>query len=167
MSGTMAAVAGNGQNIVYTAGLYGPTGVDQSPISDSDSDNNTAFTRTWIGYYKPATTGSVSFGLTTVWSSDDGSNGQYSTGYVWVGNVAKSGYSSGNAVLNSNNSTGSGSISLVAGQYYPIRIQWSAYLPYDFSFFSSYTTNGSMSFSGEGSTTVTGKIFYNSLTNGF
>jgi len=160
-------VAGNGQNIVYLAGLYGPAGADQSPIDDSDGNNNTPFTRTWIGYYKPATTGSVSFGLTTVWSSDDPTEGQYSTGYVWVGNIAKSGYNSSNALVSSNNNTGSGSISLVAGQYYPIRIQWSAYLPFNINFFTSYFTDGSMSFFGEGSTNVSGKIFYNSLTNGF
>lgn len=167
MSGIMAAVAGNGQNIVYAAGLYGPAGADQSPINDSDANNDTPFTRTWIGYYRPASTGSIPFALTTTWFSDDGSHGQYSTGYVWVGNIAKSGYNAGNALLASNNSTGSGSISLVAGQYYPIRIQWSAYLPWNDSFFNSYFTSGDMSFSGEGSTTVTGKIFYNSLTNGF
>lgn len=167
MSGIMTAVAGNGQNIVYTAGLYGPADVDLSPISDSDSNNNTAFTRTWIGYYKPASTGSISFGLTTVWSSDDGSKGQYSNGYVWIGNVAKSGYNSGNAVLFSNDNTASGSVALIAGQYYPIRIQWNAYLPWNDSFFNSYFTDGSMSFTGEGSTNVSGKIFYNSLTNGF
>lgn len=166
MSGIMAAVAGNGQNIVYTAGLYGPAGADQSPISDSDSNNNTPFTRDWIGYYKPAGTGSIAFGLTTTWISDDGSNGQYSIGYVWVGATAISGYNSGNALLASNDSTGSGSISLVAGQYYPIRIQWSAYLPTEGGFFG-FDTSGSMSFTGEGSTSVTGKIFYNSLTNGF
>lgn len=167
MSGIMAAVAGNGQNIVYTAGLYGPSGVDLSPISDSDSNNDTPFTRNWIGYYKPAGTGSIPFGLTTVWSSDDPFNGQYSNGYVWIGNTAKSGYNSGNALLTSNNSTGSGSIALVAGQYYPIRIQWNAYLPWSPGFFGSYTTDGSMTFTGEGSTNVSGKIFYNSLTNGF
>ena len=166
MSGIMAAVAGNGQNIVYTAGLYGPSGADLSPISDSDSNNDTPFTRTWIGYYKPSSTGSIAFGLTTVWFSDDGSNGQYSVGYVWVGNTAKSGYNSGNALLTSNDSTASGSIALVAGQYYPIRIQWDAYLPWNAGFFG-YNTNGSMSFTGEGSATVTGKIFYNRLTNGF
>ena len=166
MSGIMAAVAGNGQNIVYLAGLYGPAGADQSPITDSDSNNLTPFTRDWIGYYKPAGTGSVSFGLTTVWSSDDPTEGQYSIGYVWVGNVAKSGYNAGNALLSSNNSTGSGSISLIAGQYYPIRIQWSAYLPFQGGFFG-YSTSGSMAFTGEGSSNVSGKIFYNRLTNGF
>ena len=34
MSGIMAAVAGNGQNIVYATGLYGPFGVD--PSGDQD-----------------------------------------------------------------------------------------------------------------------------------
>lgn len=167
MTGIMTAVAGNGQNIVYAAGLFGPTGIDPSPISDSDSNNLDPFTRNWIGYYKPASTGSIAFGLSTFWNSTEPFNGQYSNGYVWVGNTAKSGYNSGNALLSSNNSTGSGSISLVAGQYYPIRIQWNAYLPYGFDFSGFWQTDGTMSFTGEGSTNVSGKIFYNSLTNGF
>jgi len=163
MSGIMSAVAGNGQNIVYTAGLYGPAGVDQSPINDSDSNNETPFVRNWVGYYRPASTGSVLFGLQTVWSSSQ-SDGQYSIGYVWVGNTAKSGYNSGNALLTSNDSYATGSVSLIAGQYYPIRIQWSAYLP-DPGFFSN--TDGSMAFYVNSSTTLGSTIFYNSLTNGF
>lgn len=163
MSGIMTAVAGNGQNIIYTAGLYGPSGVDQSPISDSDSNNETAFTRYWIGYYRPASTGSVLFGLQTIWSS--GSNvGQYSRGYVWVGNTAKSGFNSSNAILASDDNYATGSVSLIGGQYYPIRIEWSAYLP-DPGIFSS--TNGSMAFYVNSSTTLGTTIFYNSLTNGF
>jgi hypothetical protein len=163
MSGIMAAVAGNSQNIVYTAGLYGPAGVDQSPIDDSDSNNPTPFTRDWIGYYRPVSTGSVLFGLQTLWSSGD-NIGQYSQGYVWVGNTAKSGYNSGNALLTSDDNYATGSVSLVAGQYYPIRIRWSAYLRDPGVF---YNTNGSMAFYVNSSTTLGSTIFYNSLTNGF
>ncbi len=163
MSGIMAAVAGIGQNIVYATGLYGPAGVDLTPIADSDSNNETPFTRYWIGYYRPATTGSVLFGLQTLWSSGQ-SVGQYSIGYVWVGSTAISGFVAGNAVLASNNNYATGSVSLIGGQYYPIRIQWSAYLP-DPGFFSN--TNGSMNFYVNSTTTLGTTIFYNSLTNGF
>jgi hypothetical protein len=163
MSGIMAAVAGIGQNIVYATGLYGPAGVDLTPIADSDSNNETPFTRYWIGYYRPATTGSVLFGLQTLWSSGQ-SEGQYSIGYVWVGNTAKSGFVAGNAVLASDDNYATGSVTLIGGQYYPIRIQWSAYLP-DPGFFSS--TSGSMNFYVNSTTTLGTTIFYNSLTNGF
>jgi hypothetical protein len=163
MSGIMAAVAGNGQNIVYASGLYGPFGVDPSPVTDSDSDNETPFTRYWIGYYRPASTGSVLFGLQTVWSSGQ-SAGQYSIGYVWVGNTAKSGFVAGNAVLASNDNYATGSVPLIGGQYYPIRIEWSAYLP-DPGFFSS--TSGSMTFYVNSTPTLGTTIFYNTITNGF
>jgi hypothetical protein len=162
MSGIMAAVAGIGQNIVYATGLYGPAGVDLTPIADSDSNNEIPFERYWIGYYRPATTGSVLFGLQTLWS---GSNvGQYSIGYVWVGSTAISGFVAGNAVLASDDNYATGSVSLIGGQYYPIRIEWAAYLP-DPGFFSN--TNGSMNFYVNSTTVLGTTIFYNSLTNGF
>ena len=57
--------------------------------------------------------------ITTI--SDDAS-------YVWVGDVAKSGYTTGNALVNNGGLHGSvtqtGTISLTAGVYYPIRIQY-------------------------------------------
>ena len=166
MSGIMAAVAGNGQNIVYATGLYGPVGVDTTPINDSDFNNDTPFTRYWIGYYRPASTGSVLFGLQTVWTSTEFES-QYSIGYVWVGNTAKSGFVAGNAVLASDNNYITGSVSLIGGQYYPIRIQWSAYLPFDNSGFFQYNTSGSMNFYVNSSTTLGTTIFYNTITNGF
>jgi hypothetical protein len=163
MSGIMAAVAGIGQNIVYASGLYGPAGVDPSPIDDSDFNNFTPFTRYWVGYYRPTGTGSVTFGLQTVWSS--GQNvGQYSIGYVWVGAAAKSGYNSGNAILASNDSYNTGAVSLIGGQYYPIRIEWSAYLPDPGSFSN---TSGSMTFYVNSTPTLGTTVFYNTITNGF
>lgn len=162
MSGIMAAVAGIGQNIVYAAGLYGPAGVDTSPITDSEFNNFTPFTRYWTGYYRPAGTGSVLFGLQTVWSSGSFAS-QYSIGYVWVGAAAKSGYNAGNALVASNDSYNTGSISLIGGQYYPIRIEWSAYLPD----FGAGSTSGSMTFYVNSTPTIGNTVFYNSVTNGF
>lgn len=72
-----------------------------------------------IGYFKPPTTGTY-----TVWTaSDDGSG-------VWIGDIASaaSGRTTSNATLNNNMGGGqgvtkrSGTISLTAGVYYPIRI---------------------------------------------
>ncbi len=162
MTGIMAAIAGNTQNIVYASGLYGPLGVDQAPINGSDSDNLSTVSLTWIGYFRPTATGSNSFSISANWASDDPFNGQYSRAYVWVGSTARSGYTTGNALASADDSTGNGSISLVAGQYYPIRVQWDYYFPYDGSFFGGYNTSGSFSLSPPG-----GTYWYNTKTNGF
>jgi hypothetical protein len=167
MTGMMVATVGGTKRVNYAAGLYGPSGVDLSPISAIDSNNNTPTTRTWIGYYRAPSTGTFTIGIQAVWTSDDPFNNQYSRGYVWVGNTALSGYNTGNALAVGDNSTGTGNIGLVVGVYYPIRIQWDSYLPFDSSFFGGYDTSGSMSFSVNSSTAVSGAIFYNTATNGF
>jgi hypothetical protein len=160
MTGIMASVAGNALNIVYASGLYGPSGVDQAPINGSASNDNTARSLTWIGYFRPTSTGSNSFSISATWTSDD-SVGQYSRGYVWVGATALSGFTTGNALASANNSTGSGSTTLVAGQYYPIRVRWDYYLPFDSGFFG-YSSSGSFSLSPPG-----GTYWYNTKSNGF
>ena len=71
----------------------------------------------WLGYFLPRYTDTYTF--TTM--SDDAS-------YVWVGDVAKSGYTTSNALVNNGGQHGlvtqTGTISLTAGVYYPIRIQY-------------------------------------------
>jgi len=156
----MASVAGNAQNIVYASGLYGPSGVDQAPINGSASDDNTPRSLTWIGYFRSTSTGSNSFSISASWTSDN-SVGQYSRAYVWVGATARSGFTTGNALAAADNSTGSGSISLVAGQYYPIRVQWDYYLPFSGGFFG-YNSSGNFSLSPPG-----GTYWYNTKSNGF
>ena len=166
MSGIMTAVAGGGANVIYGAGLYGPSGVDLVPISSSGS-SPTTFTRTWIGYYVPAVTASTNFSITATWTSTYTDGAQYSVGYLWLGPTAESGYNSGNADVTANDNTGSTVISVTAGQYYPIRLQWSANLTSGtnpFNFFP-YTTSGAFSLSIAGSTTPT--LYYNRVTNGF
>lgn len=161
MSGIMAAIAGNQLNIVYASGLYGPTGVDLAPINGSDSNNLTPQSKTWIGYFRPTSGGSNSFSISAVWSSDDSGQGQYSRAYVWVGALALSGYTSGNALASANNNTGSGSTTLVAGQYYPIRVLWEYYFPYSGGLFG-YDTSGNFELTPPG-----GTLWYNTKTNGF
>lgn len=162
MSGIMAAIAGNTQNIVYAAGLYGPAGVDLAPINGSDSNNNTPQSQTWIGYFRPTAGGSNSFGISATWSSDDPGEGQYSRAYVWVGALALSGYTTGNALASANNSSGSGSTTLVAGQYYPIRVLWEYYFPFSNNIFFPYSTSGSFAL-----TPPSGTLWYNTKSNGF
>ena len=166
MTGIMAAIAGGAQNIVYAAGLYGPSGVDPVPIT-SFGNSPTTFTRTWIGYYRPAVTASTSFSVTATWTSSYSDGAQYSRGYLWLGDIAKSGYNSGNANVSANDNTANTNISVVAGQYYPIRLQWDANLTSGFDpfFFNPYTTSGAFSLSIAGSTSPA--LFYNSITNGF
>jgi hypothetical protein len=167
MTGIVAAVAGGTLNIIYTSGLYGPSGADPSPIT-SNATNTSTFTRTWIGYYRPAATASTNFSVTATWTSGYNAGTQYSIGYLWLGSTAKSGYNSGNANVTANDNTASTNISVIAGQYYPIRLQWDANVPEvnDGGFFPDYfSTTGNLSLSIAGSTSIA--VFYNSLTNGF
>ena len=164
----MAAVAGVAQNIIYASGLYGPSGVDPVPINSS-GNSPTTFSRTWIGYYRPAATASTNFSVTATWTSDYDDGTQYSRGYLWLGNIAKSGYNAGNANVTANDNTASTNISVIAGQYYPIRLQWDANLTQGTFFngfgFEDYFTSGALSLSIAGSTSPA--LFYNSITNGF
>jgi hypothetical protein len=166
MSGIMTAVAGGGGGIIYGAGLYGPSGVDPVPIQ-SNGNSPTTFNRTWIGYYVPAATASTNFQVTSTWSSTYSDGNQASIAYLWLGSLAKSGYTVFNANVASNDNTTSVNISVVAGQYYPIRYQWYANLTSGFDpfFFQPYTTSGAFSMRIAGSTTPA--LFYNRVTNGF
>jgi GLEYA domain/Concanavalin A-like lectin/glucanases superfamily len=108
----------------------------------------------WLGYFVPPTTDTYTFYT----SSDDMS-------YLWIGDSAVSGYSTGNAVVNNGGAHGesdaSGIISLTAGVFYPIRIQYGERDGGDILIlsWSNNTTSKTQDF--------TGLIFYNSVTNGF
>jgi hypothetical protein len=71
----------------------------------------------WFGYFYAPTTGSYTFYT----ESDDAS-------YLWIGSTALSGYTTANALVNNGSLHGllerSGSISLTADTYYPIRVQF-------------------------------------------
>lgn len=86
-------------------------------ISYGDIGDNYAYM--WIGFFKPPTTGTYTFYT----SSDDGSG-------VWIDSIASAatGRTTSNAVVNNDMGSGhgnqerSGTISLTANVYYPIRI---------------------------------------------
>ena len=71
----------------------------------------------WFGYFFAPVTGSYTFYL----DSDDAS-------YLWIGSTALAGYTTSNSIINDGGGHGitevSGTISLTAGTYYPIRSQY-------------------------------------------
>ena len=126
--------------------------VNLSPIGDGDPGFE-PFSVQLLGYFKPTTTETHTFSIT----SDDAS-------YMWIGATAVTGFTTGNALINNGGTHGSvevsGSIALTAGVYYPIRIQMGDNSGGDVLVFS-YSTPTIVQ-----TDTVTGKIFYNSATNG-
>jgi len=105
----------------------------------------------WIGYFRAPTTGAYKFYT----YSDDAS-------FMWIGNSAISGYSLNNLHADNRNLHGlktsntPNSVALIAGIYYPIRMQFGGNAGSN-AFSMYYKLNG-------GSNTVmTGNIFYNRL----
>ena len=130
------------------------TSVQTTSITEPSSDDGSNFSCQWLGYFKATTTETYTFFL----SSDDGS-------YLWIGANALSGFTTANANINNGGAHGtqevSNTFSLVAGNYYPIRIQFGEIGGGDvmtFSYSSPTITK---------TTNVTGLVFYNPSTNGF
>jgi len=101
----------------------------------------------WFGYFYATVTGTYTFYTST----DDAS-------YVWIGSTALSGFTTANAVVNNAGIHGvqerSGTISLTAGTYYPIRVQFGQNVGGD---------GYSMSFSAPGiskTSNLAGYVFY-------
>ena len=122
-------------------------------ISEPTLVNNTSIE--YKGYFLATYTGTHTFYL----NSDDGS-------YLWVGLTALSGYTTSNALINNGGLHGIGevsaTVSLVAGTYYPFRIQFGNGPAGPGQLYASYAHSGQAKTS-----TWTGKIFYNTATNGF
>jgi hypothetical protein len=162
----MTAIAGIvAPNVVYADGLFNTTtGVDLSPITSSAFSPIT-ITRTWIGYFKPVSTATVKLGLYTVANSGPYGADATTEGRLWFGATAISGFTNGNANITAINTQYSTSnISMTAGVYYPVRIRWDG--TYDDGFFGN-DSDGSITFYANDSTSVSGLVFYNTLTNGF
>ena len=137
-----------------TYGANPATSVQTTAISEPGTDDGSNFSVQWLGYFLPSTTETHTFFI----SSDDGS-------YLWVGANALTGFTTANATVNNGGAHGtvelSAGVSLVAGTYYPIRMQFGEIGGGDvFTFNYSTPTIGK-------TTNVTGKVFYNPATNGF
>jgi len=130
------------------------TSVQTTAISEPSSDDGSSFSVQWLGYFLPSTTETYTFFT----ASDDAS-------YVWIGSNALSGFSTSNAVVNNGGAhpvqEASGTISLTAGVYYPIRIQFGEAGGGDAMTFSYSTSTITKT------TNVTGRVFYNPTTSGF
>ena len=122
-------------------------------ISEPALLNNTSIE--YKGYFLATYTGTHTFYL----SSDDGS-------YMWIGLTALSGFTTANALIQNGGLHGqqevSATINLVAGTYYPLRIQFGNGPSGPGVLVASYAHTGQTKTS-----TWTGKVFYNSATNGF
>jgi len=122
-------------------------------IAEPSLLNNTSIE--YKGYFLATYTGTHTFYL----SSDDGS-------YMWVGATALTGFTTANALVQNGGLHGvvevNATISLVAGTYYPIRIQFGNGPEGPGALIASYAHSGQSKTS-----TWTGKVFYNTATNGF
>jgi hypothetical protein len=189
MSGIMVAMSSLLPSVSYQNGLYNTTyGVELSPIDiGTQSSFNGAFSLTyqWIGYYRPASSSAIQLGAVCnyqeyLYYTYYGYGFQYnwggggnSTCYIWTGNTAKSGFNAGNATAVIQNGSGGSNFTATANSYVPIRIQWSTVLPYQFvdqfGPFDDYKlyAESSFAFTIGGTSSISGRIFYNSLTNGF
>jgi hypothetical protein len=130
------------------------TTVQTNPIEEPATDAGETFSMQWLGYFRPTTTETYTFFLT----SDDAS-------YLWIGSNAVSGFSTANATVNNGglhgNIEASGTAALTAGVYYPIRIQFGEQSGGDVMTFNHSTATITKT------TNVAGKVFYNRSTNGF
>ena len=137
-----------------TFGANPATSVQTTVIEEPNSEDGELFSVQWLGYFKPTTTETHTFFL----NSDDAS-------YMWIGATAVTGFTTANALINNGGAHApvevSASIALTAGVYYPVRIQFGEGGGGDELQFN-YSTPTIVK-----TTTVTGKVFYNSATNGF
>ena len=130
------------------------TSVQTTAISEPATDDGSNFSVQWLGYFKPTTTETYTFFT----ASDDAS-------YMWIGGNAITGFTTANATVNNGGLHGvvetSGTAALVAGTYYPVRIQFGEQGGGDSMTFNHSTATIPKT------TNVTGKVFYNPATNGF
>jgi hypothetical protein len=137
-----------------TYGTNPSTSVQTTAISEAGSDDGSSFSCQWLGYFLPSTTETYTFFT----NSDDAS-------YMWIGANAISGFTTTNATINNGGAHApieiSGTASLTAGVYYPIRIQFGESGGGDIMTFNYSTPTITKT------TNVTGRVFYNPATNGF
>jgi hypothetical protein len=183
MSGIMVAMSSLLPTVSYANGLYNTTyGVELSPIdigTQSSQFGNFSLTYQWIGYYRPASSSAIQLGAICNYAEYysyfggiqpyNWGGGGNSTCYIWTGNTAKSGYNGSNYTALIQNGTSGSNFTATANSYVPMRIQWSTVLPYlpDSGFGVTYFAQSNFTFTIAGTSSISGRIFYNSLTNGF
>lgn len=189
MTGILAVVASTSLNLVPAAGLYRtqPSSTpDLSPIAVGDQTSFSSvqnLTYEWQGYIRANATGSINLGASCPyqeWYDAQNTNpfplnwggGGDSTCYIWTGATARSGYNAGNYTAFIQNGTGSVPFAVTNSVYYPVRVQWTTSLPRFQGFSQSvgvyvYYAISSFAFEINGTSSVSGQIFYNDVTDGF
>jgi hypothetical protein len=115
--GSLSDAALDNVNWFDTASLYLGVNTNQLTTFNRFSSNDDNYSWQWLGYFRARTSENYTFYT----ASDDAS-------YLWIGDSAKFGFTKENSIVNNGGPHAvqerSGSISLVAGIYYPIRIQF-------------------------------------------
>jgi hypothetical protein len=136
----------------FTTATQVAADVNTSPITDGD--HGELFSIQWLGYFLATTTETYTFFTT----SDDAS-------YLWIGSTALQNFTTANATVNNGGLHGaveqSGTASLVAGTYYPIRMQFGENTGGDVMEVRISTPTIAKT------TDLSPYIFYNVYTNGF
>ena len=136
----------------FTTATQVASDVNTSPITDGD--HGELFSIQWLGYFLATTTETYTFFTT----SDDAS-------YLWIGATALSGFTTANATVNNGGLHGaieqSGTAALIAGTYYPIRIQFGENTGGDVMEVRISTATIAKT------TDISANIFYNIYTTGF
>jgi hypothetical protein len=125
-------------------------------ISFGNSTEDDNFSMQWLGYFTPPSTGNYNFWLI----SDDPS-------YMWIGTNALVGFTTSNAFINNGGTHApqwaynANSVSLTAGLYYPIRLQFGELDGGETMqlFYSLAGSNGTRIF--------TNRLWHNPVTKGF
>lgn len=108
-------------NWFLTATIYGDSNnlTSINSFTSSTGNDESYYSWQWLGYFRANSNEPYTFYT----SSDDGS-------YLWLGDIALSGYNTNNALVDNGGAhgfseqQGTTEISLVSGEYYPIRIQY-------------------------------------------
>lgn len=180
MTGIMTAIVAANPGKIYANGLYRRTysgyfndnvnyfdgatptaaAVDTSPLAVPGTiPQFTSYQ--WLGYWLATTDTIIDGGTNTIFglTSDDAS-------YLWIGNTALTGYTTGNALINNGGLHSSATVyagtPLTAGTYYPIRIQFGNNVV-DGVFSLVVYSNSLTAYT----TSMASNIFYNSVMNGF
>ena len=169
-----AGIISSYRNITYTNGLYGKryndyffndvnwfnTATLHGDVNQLTEINNftsaaDGYSWQWLGYFKASSTENYTFNT----SSDDAS-------YLWIGSNAINGFTTANANVNNGAPhpevrVNSSPVSLVAGTYYPIRVQFGELGGGDIMSLGFSTPTIAETKNG------LGYYYYNSNTNGF
>ncbi len=152
---------GNNDNVNWfnTATLHGD--VNQLTEINNFTSSDDDYSWQWFGYFKASSTENYTFYT----NSDDAS-------HVWIGDNAVNGYTTANAIVNNGGvhpprPAQSSPVSLVAGTYYPIRIQFGENEGGDVMSFSfstptiAQTTNGLGYYYYDPNVSLPGSLFFN------